>query len=160
MDRTRLFHPEEKIPRDGYFIHLMEPAQLQDVIDLEGRSFDNPWSADLVAREVQQEHASIVVITEGGAVLGFVILWVILDEIHILNVAVEPALRRKGLAKLLLDELLDRGRQRGLSSAILEVRVSNEAAIGLYRSLGFDMVGKRRAYYSDGEDAWLMQRDL
>lgn len=138
----------------------MEPAQLQEVIDLEARSFDNPWSADLVAREVEQEHASLLVITEAETVLGFVILWVILDEIHILNVAVEPSLRRKGIAKVLLRELIERGRQRGLASAILEVRVSNEAAIGLYRSLGFDVVGKRRAYYSDGEDAWLMQLDL
>lgn len=160
MGRTHLFHPDEKIPRGEYWIHPMEPHQLQAVIELEARSFDNPWSADLVAREVEQDHSCLLVVTHHEAVVAFVIVWVIVDEIHVLNVAVDPALRRKGIARLLLEELLERGRRGGMASAVLEVRVSNEPAIELYRGLGFEIVGKRLGYYSDGEDAWIMQLDL
>lgn len=138
----------------------MKPDQLPQILDLESRSFEHPWSPELVAREVNQDHSLLLCISEEETVVGFVIVWLILDELHILNVAVEPALRRRGIARLLLGELLDRASQRGLTLATLEVRVGNQAAIELYRSLGFRTVGRRRRYYADGEDALIMDRQL
>jgi len=138
----------------------MHADQLPQVLDLEARAFEHPWSPELVAREVEQDHSLILVIAAEGRVVGFVIAWLILDELHILNVAVDPALRRRGIARLLLSELLDRAAGHGFSLATLEVRVSNDPAIRLYRGLGFDTVGLRRRYYSDGEDALIMQKEF
>lgn len=134
----------------------MAAEQLPQVLDLEARAFDHPWSPELVAREVEQDHSLLLVATDGERVVGFVIVWLILDEVHILNVAVEPGLRRRGIARMLLGELLGRAAARGFSLSTLEVRVGNTPAIELYRGLGFRTVGRRRRYYSDGEDALIM----
>lgn len=158
--RSPLFHPEERIPRGGFWIHVMRPEELPQVLDLEARSFEHPWSPELVAREVKQDHSLLLAISEGEGIVGFVIAWLILDELHILNVAVEPALRRRGIARILLGELLERARAQGVALATLEVRVGNEPAIGLYRNLDFRTVGRRRRYYADGEDALIMERGL
>lgn len=158
MSRPQLFHPHERIPREDYWIHLMRREQLDQVLDLEARAFEHPWSPELVARELEQDHSMILVISSEDRVAGFVIAWLVVDELHILNVAVDPSLRRRGLARLLLGELLDRAQRCGMSLATLEVRVSNEAAIRLYEGLGFRTIGLRRRYYADGEDALVMQR--
>jgi len=136
----------------------MRRDQLDQVLDLEARAFEHPWSPELVARELEQDHSLIVVVSTEERVAGFVIAWLVVDELHILNVAVDPAFRRRGLARLILGELLDRAERCGFSLATLEVRVSNEAAIRLYECLGFRTVGLRRRYYADGEDALIMQR--
>ncbi|HLV60994.1 MAG TPA: ribosomal protein S18-alanine N-acetyltransferase [Fredinandcohnia sp.] len=155
-----LVHPEERIPRGGYWIHVVKPEHLPQVLDLEARSFDHPWSPELVTREMRQDHSLLLAISEGETVVGFVIAWMILDELHILNVAVCPERRRRGIARLLLGELLERAGRQGFVLATLEVRVSNHAAIELYRGLGFRTVGRRRNYYADGEDALIMDRSL
>lgn len=136
----------------------MRREQLDQVLDLEARAFEHPWSPELVARELEQDHSMILVISSEDRVAGFVIAWLVVDELHILNVAVDPSLRRRGLARLLLGELLDRAQRCGMSLATLEVRVGNEAAIRLYEGLGFRTIGLRRRYYADGEDALVMQR--
>lgn len=159
MSRKKaLFHPEERIPRGGFWIHVLRSEQLPQILDLEARSFEHPWSPELVAREVEQDHSLLLVISQEERIVGFVICWLILDELHILNVAVEPSLRRRGVAKLLLGELLERAAAHGFTLATLEVRVGNAPAIGLYERLGFQTVGRRHRYYSDGEDALIMER--
>lgn len=160
MRRPPLYHPTERIFRGGYEIRPLHPSDLPQVIDLEARSFAHPWSPELVAREMEQEQSLILVVLAEGKVVGFAIVWVILDEIHVLNVAVEPGLRRRGIGGLLLRELMERGRQGGMEVVHLEVRAGNEAAIALYRSLGFEEAGMRKGYYADGEDALVMQRSL
>jgi len=81
----------------------------------------------------------------------------ILDEGHILDVAVHPEYRGHGLGKLLVEHVLAACRQRGAEFVSLEVRPSNSEAIGLYHRLGFDETGRRPRYYHDGEDALLME---
>jgi ribosomal-protein-alanine N-acetyltransferase len=94
-------------------------------------------------------------------VLGFAIVWLIHDELHVLNVAVAPEARRRGVARALLAEVEARAAAEGAARATLEVRRSNAPAIELYRSLGYREVGVRPRYYAeDGEDAILMDRDL
>jgi ribosomal-protein-alanine N-acetyltransferase len=78
------------------------------------------------------------------------------DEVHILDVAVHPGHRRRGVGRLLLQHILAEARQNGVRSASLEVRVSNQPAIALYQALGFQQVAIRRQYYENGEDAFLM----
>jgi ribosomal-protein-alanine N-acetyltransferase len=79
--------------------------------------------------------------------------WLIVDELHITLVAVEPALRRRGLGRRVLLALIEAGRERGARHATLEVSVANEAARALYAAAGFQAAGVRRNYYRNGEDA-------
>jgi ribosomal-protein-alanine N-acetyltransferase len=89
-------------------------------------------------------------------VLGYAGGWLLVDEIHVSTIAVAPRWRRKGLAQLLLAELLKRGIALGARKATLEVRVSNVAAQKLYQKYGFRIVSKQKRYYADNEDAYIM----
>ncbi|MCI0574064.1 MAG: ribosomal protein S18-alanine N-acetyltransferase [Myxococcaceae bacterium] len=141
-------------------------GDLEDVMALERRAFRNPWSAELLRRELEHEWSTILLAeTAGGGgrpvLLGLCIYWVVHDEVHVLNVATEPAHQRRGVARSLLEEALARGRSRRCTLATLEVRRSNVPAIALYQGLGFRQVGVRPNYYSDeGEDALVMVLDL
>ncbi len=87
-------------------------------------------------------------------------LWRVADEVEVLFVATAPAWRRQGVARALLVHALQAARDEGAARALLEVRRSNAPAIALYRALGFEVVGERRRYYDDGEDALLMASTL
>jgi ribosomal-protein-alanine N-acetyltransferase len=100
---------------------------------------------------------------EGGDAepIGYVCYWVVFEELRILNLAVAPAFRKRGIGLRLARHALDAGRARGARSADLEVRASNQAARGLYERLGFRQTGVRRRYYVDPtEDAVLMELDM
>lgn len=159
--KARLF---DETPRSigGLIVRRMRREELQEVMELEHRAFEHPWSAELLRRELTHDWSTILVAVDARQkIVGFVIFWVVVDEIHILNVAVAPEERRKGVARLLLTELFERGRSRGLVVVTLEVRRSNTAAIALYRRLGFRQVGVRRGYYrEENEDAIVMNLGL
>ena len=105
--------------------------------------FSVPWLVDALKEETE--------------VIGYIGMKVVLDEADITNVAVLPAYRKKGIARKLLQQLLDEARQQGIYSIYLEVRDSNAAAITLYKHAGFKEVGKRKNYYEHPqEDARLM----
>jgi len=90
-------------------------------------------------------------------VWGYLIYWVVAEEMHILNLAVHPQQRRRGLARLLLATSMTQARELGAQVAWLEVRPSNHPALNLYQSLGFKKVGRRPRYYDDTqEDALLL----
>jgi len=85
---------------------------------------------------------------------GYVIYWILADEMHLLNLAVHPDQRRRGIARSLLTGALDKARTQGAAVVWLEVRPSNAAALSLYHSFGFKEIGIRPGYYTDnGEDA-------
>ena len=93
-----------------------------------------------------------------GAPLAFSLAWSVADELHLLDMASHPEHRRQGHARALLSELLSYALREQKRLVLLEVRQSNESAIRLYRSAGFETTGVRRGYYSDtGEDAWEMR---
>lgn len=88
-----------------------------------------------------------------GPVLGYVQFWHVTDEIHLLNVAVAGAERRRGLGRILVNEVIAYAKEHRAERVLLEVRVSNSAAIALYQTLGFEEFNRRKRYYDDGEDA-------
>ncbi|POF61654.1 ribosomal-protein-alanine N-acetyltransferase [Novacetimonas maltaceti] len=93
-------------------------------------------------------------------VAGFIMVRAVLDEAEILTLAVDPAFRRRGLARALLAWMADMAAQQGIARLFLEVGVGNAAAWGLYRDAGFEEVGRRRGYYPDGSDARVMAREV
>ena len=90
---------------------------------------------------------------EEGRLLGYCLFWHVVDEVHLLNVAVEVASRRCGIGRALMDDLLAYARAHDVVRILLEVRAGNEAAIALYDRIGFTRFNIRERYYADGEDA-------
>jgi len=139
---------------------LIRPAHAEDVAavaKLEAEVFPDPWPAHLYLQEVDQPlRFQRVVYTEAGYLAAYLFACWQVDELHVLKVATHPLHQGKGLATTLLAEALteaQRSRARGL---VLEVRPSNRRAYQLYRHLGYDVIGRRPRYYTDGEDALVM----
>lgn len=159
-------HELPEIPPSPFEIRRMRPEDLETVMHVERLAFAHPWSTELFRRELDHDWSTVLLAEEraddGSVVLlGFVIYWLVHDEVHVLNVAIHPAQRRRGVARALLHACLRDGQAHGAVLATLEVRKSNEAALGLYKGLGFRAVGMRPNYYVDeGEDAVVMLCDL
>ncbi len=139
-------------------IRFMRLKDVDAVAAIEKETFARPWSRESFRQEVTRNVAArYLVAEEDGEILGYAGAWVILDESHITNIAVREDARGRGIGKLLTSQLLQILSNLGACYATLEVRVSNERAQNLYKSLGFISVGKRKRYYEDNnEDAFLM----
>lgn len=136
----------------------MTEADLDEILLIESASFPHPWNRTHFHDELASAHAFPLSAFDGrGRLVGYICPMLILDEGHILDVAVHPEYRGHGLGKLLVENVLAACRQRGAEFVSLEVRPSNSEAIGLYRRLGFVETGRRPRYYHDGEDALLME---
>jgi len=137
---------------------------LDDVAGLQHLSFTSPWSADAIGWELREtDVARLYVLEEEGEVgaqvrlLAYCACWVIFDELHINSLAVAPDVRRRGHARRLLDHVFQDVVSEGVTSATLEVRRSNTAALGLYDRLGFQVEGIRANYYQNPrEDALVL----
>jgi len=147
-------------------LRKMRSEDVAAVHALELAIFPTPWSLNSYEFEVSENQASEPWVAEvrredGEAVIaGYVVPWLLLDEVHIANIAVAPLFRRKGLARRMLQHVLDRAAEKGAQRASLEVRAGNAAAQALYASFGFEEVGRRKRYYHDnGEDALLLELD-
>jgi [ribosomal protein S18]-alanine N-acetyltransferase len=143
-----------------FHIRPLEEKDLETAHAIDRLSFPIPWPASSLRYELFSNPASICLAAkEAGEdeLIGFIVVWLIMDEAHIATIAVHPDFRRQGVGRALLVEGLRQSIRRGASSASLEVRAGNLAALALYRELGMDVVGKRSGYYKDnGEDALLM----
>ncbi len=138
-------------------IRPMTPADLPAVLAVERASFSNPWSFSQFERELENPISNVDLLLVSGELAGYLVTWFVAGELHVLNVTTAPLFRRRGLARRLLENALERGRSRGMEKAFLEVRAGNDAAIALYGRLGFRPVGRRAGYYPDGEDALTME---
>ncbi|MFL5319265.1 MAG: ribosomal protein S18-alanine N-acetyltransferase [Myxococcaceae bacterium] len=161
-------HREELLPppRPPFSLRRMVLEDLDAVMAIQRASFKNPWSVDLFKRELTHDWSTILLAEENCAdgtvqLVGFLIFWLVHDEVHILNVATAPTHRQRGVARMLIDAALEKGRSKACTLATLEVRRGNEAALNLYKAFGFRPVGIRPNYYVDeGEDAIVMVLDL
>ena len=138
---------------------VMRLDDVPDVAALEREVFPDPWSPDSFLAEVERrpDVGWPVVVYEGADLLGYAVVWFIVDEIHIGNIAVHPDHRGQGVGRWLLERILAEGRRRGMVFATLEVRPSNAAALALYERFGFRRVAVRRRYYrNNDEDAWVL----
>ena len=146
-------------------VEPMQPEDLPEVVAIEAASFGLPWTREMFERDLVQGNAAAPLVARlTGAdnpapVAGYICIWIVSDELHINNIAVDPRWRRRGIASALLAAALERGQERGARRAFLEVRASNVEAQALYHRFGFAPVGVRKAYYTHPvEDALVMMR--
>lgn len=137
-------------------------ADLDPILALEAVAFTNPWPREMLARELAESPVSrmYVLRTPDQPAAAFCFCWVVVDELHINTVAVDPALRRHGLATHLVHHVIADAVRAGARRATLEVRRSNTAAIALYERLGFVICAERPRYYTGPEeDALILWRE-
>jgi ribosomal-protein-alanine N-acetyltransferase len=139
------------------------PDDLDAVAALDARAFAIPWTQKSLAQDVARDGQGTWcrLLREGGEVVAYLIAWWLLDEVHVVRVAVDPAHRRRGHARRLVEALVLAAGHSGARLVTLEVRASNVAAWALYGSLAFAVVGRRPGYYDDvtpPEDAILLTR--
>jgi ribosomal-protein-alanine N-acetyltransferase len=139
----------------------MARPDLERVLEIEHAVFAAPWSRASFEGELGNDSALPLVAELDSAVVAYMISWLVVDELHIGNIAVAPVAQRRGIGRDLLTFCLREAASRGVAYATLEVRVSNDRAIKLYEGFGFMPVALRRAYYSDtGEDALVMLKQF
>jgi ribosomal-protein-alanine N-acetyltransferase len=143
-------------------VDAMNEGDVAAVAAIDSVSFPSTSSEDTPARaskyreELARPWSHSWVIRDAGdsaRVLAFVVVWYVVDEVHVLNIATDPRARRRGLGTTLVRTVIDFARAEGAKQMLLEVRRSNLDAIRLYRGAGFFVQGVRRRYYPDDEDA-------
>ena len=143
---------------DAVHIRRLTYADLPQIIALERRVFPTPWSLAMFVLELSKSSGVSLAALHGETLVGYLVCSRYDTVWHIMNVAVDPKLRRLGIATALLSELIERI-QENRARFTLEVRESNAGAIALYEGYGFRAAGRRRRYYQDnGEDAVVMWR--
>ncbi len=135
----------------------MLPEDADEVAEVEKKCFPVPWSRESFWREASNENTLYLLILNDDEIIGYAGTWISFEEAQITNVAVVPEYRGNGNGRALMEELIRRVKEKGVTAMTLEVRPSNVVALGLYESLGFKDCGRRPKYYSDnGEDAIIM----
>lgn len=142
-------------------IRQMKLEDVSSIAQLEKVCFSDPWSEKSIASEVENPLSYWLVAEADGCVVGYVGSQAVLDAADMMNIAVAPDYRRRGIAEALVNELTNYLREHKVIALLLEVRVSNEHAIALYEKLGFEQVGRRRNYYHNPkEDALILRKEL
>lgn len=144
-------------------LRIAEPPDVPRMADIESRVFGDPWPLSAFRDLLGAPHAHIAVAERAstGTVVGYCVLLHAADEGEVANIATDPSVRGQGVGAQLLDHALDTAQRREVRAVYLEVRTSNSSARALYASRGFEVVGRRRAYYRNPlEDALVLRRDI
>ena len=158
-----------------FFIRQMALLDLDYVVRIEEQSFPHPWTRDQFMSELKREPVSrchVAVMSDDevypaqnassirGPVVGFIMAWLVVDELHITNLAVASEARRGGIAAALIEQSIQEATELGAAWCQLDVSASNRPARELYGRLGFKPLGTRKGYYNNGEDAVVMGKEL
>lgn len=140
-----------------FLIRKMNDKDIEDALKVENRSFSIPWSRQMFIDELKNPCAIYFVAEISEIIVAYVGMWIIMDEGHITNIAVDPLYRRSKVGSGLMKKIIETATEKQIRGLTLEVRANNTAAISMYKSFGFKVEGRRKAYYSDnGEDALIM----
>ena len=143
-------------------IRTMQRDDIDSVVAIESQAFTSPWKAETFLGLISRDGAELWVIEHSRVgVIGYGVLWCLLDQGELVNIAIASEFLGQGLAVGLLKHMLEVASKRGVNSIYLEVRESNERATDLYIGFGFEEVGRRENYYdSPKEDARVMRIQL
>ncbi len=140
-------------------IKYMQLCDLDEICEIEAKAYgEHHWSRESFVHEIENNLAKYYVAKgENGQIFGYLGAWIIIDEAHITTLAVDPAHKRKKVAQSLMNCFIEDCYKNMVKYITLEVRVSNEPAINLYKKFGFNSLGTRKGYYQDNnEDALIM----
>lgn len=141
-------------------IEKMNAGQVAQIADLEKNCFSDPWSENSIAFELENKLAHWLVAQEGEMVAGYIGSQTVMGETDMMNVAVHPDFRRRGIAEALVKRLVEDLQAMESHCLTLEVRASNAPAIALYEKLGFSQIGRRKNYYRNPrEDALILRKE-
>ncbi|MGI6452172.1 MAG: ribosomal protein S18-alanine N-acetyltransferase [Syntrophomonadaceae bacterium] len=144
-----------------FLIRKLTPDDLDEVMAIEEYSFLSPWSRSSYLSEIANEFATYLVCDWEGQIAGYIGAWVVFEDAHITNVAVNRDFRGKGVGKALMWAVEDMARKKKAGRILLEVRPSNHPALKMYEQMGYRITGIRKDYYTDnGEDAFIMAKAL
>lgn len=150
-----------KVELEGLFIRDMWWSDIPQVLKIEMMSFSTPWNEMAFLNEIYNSSSIVKVAVYENKIVGYICASSVIDEGHILNIAVSPDMRRRGIATVMLEKVIEELKKRGCKSIYLEVRASNTVAMKFYENFGFISVGIRRNYYtSPKEDAVIMMLAL
>lgn len=144
-----------------YQIRPIRDADLPRVMEIENQSFSTPWKESTFRGLIKRTDTDVLVAEDERGVLGYAAAWTVIDQAELGNVAVDPRARGTGVGGALVDAVVEHVRARGGREIFLEVRETNHSAQSIYRHRGFDVVGRRRSYYSlPKEDALVMRLQI
>ncbi len=148
--------------RSDVQVRTMRAEDVDAVVEIETEAFSSPWRRETFAELIGRSTLEMLVMehSEEG-IVGYAVLWCILDQGELANLAIVPRMRSKGLGNRLMARVIEVARERGVETLFLEVRESNAHALELYRRFGFSQVGLRRGYYDHPrEDARILKAEL
>jgi ribosomal-protein-alanine N-acetyltransferase len=143
----------------GHSLRPATPDDLPALLQIERRVHVAPWTLEHFQAELEKPYAQVLVVTDDETdtvIAGYIVFWLMMDECQILNVAVDLPYRGLGYAKEMVRRAVSMAMKKNLKRTVLEVRKSNQSAVQLYQRLGFTITQVRRAFYSNGEDAYQM----
>lgn len=141
-------------------VRTWEEKDIDVLTEMEKRCFSDPWTREALFDCLRYPYYRCFIAEEGGHVCGYCCLIVLFEDGEVANIAVDIPYRGKGVAKKLMQAMHEEARRLGATRCLLEVRVGNAPAIALYEGFGYRRYGVRKRYYSDGEDAALMEKPL
>ncbi len=141
----------------------MQLSDLDEVMEIEQAVYSHPWGRVSFIATLKNNDNAWVLRAGSGEMLGYTVQMAVVDEAHLLTLAVKASAQHQGLGKLLLGFAVQQARLMHMKSMLLEVRVSNQHALSLYQSFGFELIARRKNYYQSGqqrEDALILRYDL
>lgn len=145
----------------GWALDRMSARDVEAVAEIEARAYTHPWTRGNFENSVKAGHLGLTLRDPAGALAGYAVLMPVVDEMHLLNITIDPVRQRQGLGRLLLAMTLATSHDHHLYTMLLEVRPSNAGALALYREAGFEEIGRRKGYYpalGGREDALVLRR--
>ena len=144
-----------------FVIRYMDRKHIPQVLEIEQASYPAPWSESAFKNEIESGTSVAIVALAGEFVAGYLVGWIVADQVHVANIAVEDVHRRMGVGTGMMAWLLDEAIRRGCTTSSLEVRESNQAARSMYSRLGYRPVALRKSFYSNPrEDGVVMLKNL
>ena len=140
-----------------YKIRVAKSDDLEKIYRIESEAYRSPWSVEGLVSEVASQNSRFFVAEQDGKILGYILIWIVLDELHLLKIATASAYRRHGIASALIDYVVNEFKRA--SVLYLEVREKNAIARNFYKKLGFVENGNRKNYYAD-DNAILIEKRL
>ncbi len=149
-------------PMPDVFIERMQSKDLKQVMKIETEAFPDPWHVSFFKRQLhpRKKHMHLYVARLSEKVIGYIVFYINFGEAHIMNIAVDKTYRRQGVAKYLFDYAFEIIKTNAAEVIFLEVADNNTAALQLYRQYGFEVYGKRKRYYRNGGDAYVMRKEI